>query len=85
MKVAATVPVSPSVTVTSLMVSAGSGSSSVIVPTPIPSPIVAPAAPERLTLKVSSLSSRTSALTTTVTVRVVWPGLKDSAVRGTAV
>ena len=39
--VAATVPALPSVTVTSLIESAGGGSSSVIVPTPWPSAIVA--------------------------------------------
>ena len=41
MNVAATVPALPSVTVTSLIESAGGGSSSVIVPTPWPSAIVA--------------------------------------------
>ena len=48
-KFAFTVPVLPSVTVTSLTDRAGGASSSVIVPTPCPSPIVALTGPERLT------------------------------------
>ena len=48
-KLAFTVPLLPSVTVTSLIESAGGGSSSVIVPRPCPSSIVALTGPERLT------------------------------------
>ena len=66
-KVAVTVPVLPSVTVTSLIESVGSGSSSVMVPTPWPSAIVALIGLVRLTKKVSLASSSRSPLTRTVT------------------
>ena len=71
MKVAATVPVLPSVTATSAIESPGSGSSSVIVPTPCASPTVALTGLERLMKKVSLVSSSVSPLTSTVTGRVV--------------
>ena len=57
MKLALTVPVLPSVTVTSLIDERGMASSSVIVPTPWPSAIVALVGLERLTKKVSFASS----------------------------
>ena len=78
MKVAATVPLSPSVTLTSLIVSAGSGSSSSIVPTPWLSAIVALIAFVRLSVNVSFASSSRSPCTRTVTCLVVWPGEKLS-------
>ena len=77
-KVAATCPESPSVTVTSLIESAGSGSLSVIVPRPCPSAIVAFDGFVRLTKYVSFASSSRSLLTWTVTCFVVWPGVKVS-------
>ena len=78
MKVAATVPLLPSLTVTSLTATAGSGSLSVIVPSPSPSPIVAFDGFERLTKNVSFASSSRSPLTCTVTVFAVCPGVKVS-------
>ena len=78
MKVAATVPELPSVTVTSLTDSAGSASSSVIVPMPCASTIVALPAFVRLTVNVSFGSSRKSPLTMTVTCFVVSPAAKVS-------
>ena len=77
-KFAFSVPVSPSVTVTSLIDSVGVGSSSVIVPTPVASAIAAFVAFERLTVYVSFASSRTSPTTGTVIVRVVTPAGKVS-------
>jgi hypothetical protein len=76
--VATVVPVSPSITLTSLIVSVDGGSSSVIVPMPCPSAIVAFDGFERLTKKVSLASSSVSPLTRTVTVSVVWPAAKVS-------
>ena len=57
MNVAFVVPASGSVTVTSLIESAGSESSSRIVPSPVPSAIAALTAFERSTVNVSSSSS----------------------------
>ena len=74
MNVALTVPVLPSVTVTSLIESDGVASSSVIVPMPCASVTRAPTALERFTANVSSPSSRTSPFTVTVIVFVVSPG-----------
>ena len=79
MKVALAVPALPSVTVTSSTESDGSGSSSVIVPRPWPSAIVAFEAPERPTVKVSSISSSASPIRATSTVFEVWPGVKVSS------
>ena len=75
-KVASTVPVSPSATVTSSTDSAGIGSSSVIVPPPCPSVIVAFVGFVRLTKNVSFASSSRSPLTSTVTCLEVWPAAK---------
>jgi hypothetical protein len=72
-KAAFVVPELPSVTVTSLIESAGSGSSSVIVPTPWLSVMVAFTAPERFRVKVSLSSSIVSPRTGTVMVPVVEP------------
>ena len=75
------VPVLPSFSVTSLIASDGSGvaaSSLVIVPTPWASEIVAPVAPDRFTLKVSSGSTVVSPFTRTVTVAVAWLAAKLS-------
>jgi hypothetical protein len=74
LKLALTVPVFPSVTVTLPTETVGGGSSSVIVPTPVPSAMVTLTASDRLTVKVSSISSSVSPLTRTVAVFVVWPG-----------
>ena len=76
--VALTVPVSTSVTVTSLIESDGMPSSSSIVATPDPSLIVALPGLDRLRRKVSLFSSSVSPATNTVTVRVVWPGANVS-------
>ena len=67
MKVAATVPLFPSVTVTLFTDSDGSGSSSVIVPTPRPSTIVRPWGFERVIVNVSVPSSRASSVIGTAT------------------
>ena len=83
-KVAATVPVLPSVTVTSLTDSVGSASLSVIVPSPVGSEIVALTGFDRFNVKDSSISSSTSPATVTETVRVTWPGVNVIAVRGSA-
>ena len=69
-KLASTVPVSPSVTVALPTETVGGESSSVIVPTPVPSAITALTASARLTVKVSSNSSSVSPLTRTITVFV---------------
>ncbi len=78
MKVAFVAPASPSVTVTSLIESVGSGSSSVIVPRPLSSVIVAAVAFDSSSVKVSSPSSSWSPLTTTVTDLVVSPAANVS-------
>ncbi len=75
-KVALSVPASPSVTPASPTDTSGSASSSVICPTPFPSATFAFEGLERSTAYVSSISSRTSPLTETDTVFVSWPGLK---------
>jgi hypothetical protein len=75
-KVAATVPEFPSVTVTSLIESAGSASSSVIVPMPWLSVIDALTAFVRLSANVSFASSSTSPLTITATCFAVSPAAK---------
>ena len=67
---------SPSTTPVSPIESAGAGSSSVIVPRPLPSPIVPPDGADSVTVNVSSASSRTSPLTSTVTVLLVSPAAK---------
>ena len=85
MKVAATVPESPSATVTSSIESVGSASSSVIVPRPRLSAIVALVWFESVRVYVSSNSSRTSPCTWTVTVFVVSPAANVSVVSGSAV
>ena len=54
-------------------------SSLVMVPRPWLSAMVALVAPLRLTKKVSFASGTVSAITGTVIVRVVWPGVKLSA------
>ena len=76
MNTALVVPLLPSVTVTSLIARAGAASSLRIVPAPLASAMVAPPAPERLTLKPSSASATASPTTATVTVLVVSPGAK---------
>ncbi len=78
LKLAVTVPVSPSVTVTSPIATEGSESSSVIVPSPCASSIDAFKALDRLRKKFSSFSSSASPLTSTVTVFVVSPAAKLS-------
>ena len=71
------VPLSPSARVTSLIARAGGGTSSfVIVPSPWASEIVAPVAPDRLTVNVSSGSTVVSPLTRTVIVAVAWLAAK---------
>ena len=77
-KTAATVPVLPSLTVTSLSEMAGRASSSVIVPVAEPSAIDAPNGLESVTANVSSLSSSRSPLTGTVMVLLVSPAAKSS-------
>ena len=77
-KVALTVPLSPSVTVTLLTESVGWASSSVIVPTPIPSAIVTLDGFDRLSVNVSFASSSVSPWTRTVTCFVVSPAAKLS-------
>ena len=76
--VAFVVPLSPSVTVTSFTESEGAPSSSVIVPTPVPSATDALTAFERLSVKVSSVSSIRSPLTVMLTCLSVWPGVNVS-------
>jgi hypothetical protein len=66
-------PLFPSRIATSLIESDGGGSSSTIVPTPVPSAIVALTGFDRVTVYVSSNSSRTSPLTCTITVADVSP------------
>ncbi len=70
------VPELPSLSATSLMVSAESASSFRIVPRPWLSAMVAFTGLVRLTKSVSSASGVTSPRTVTLTVCVVWPGLK---------
>src|SRR4051794_6836660 len=69
-------PELPSASVTSLIESAGSASSFLIVPTPTLPPIVAFTGPVRFTSRVSSGSGVTSPRTETVSVCVVWPAVK---------
>lgn len=71
-------PPLPSVTVTSSIASVGALSSSVIEPVPVPSRIVALTAFDSETVKLSSISSTMSPLTTTVIVMVVSPAPKVS-------
>ena len=59
---------SASFTVTSSMANTGAGSSLVIVPVPSASPIVAPEAPLKVTVKVSSFSNTASSRIVTVIV-----------------
>src|SRR3990172_5857636 len=72
------VPLLPSVTVAAAIEIDGTASSFVIVPKPVPQAIVAPEAAERMTRKVSSVSTVVSPLTSTVTDFAVSPGLKGS-------
>jgi hypothetical protein len=83
-KEAFALPVSTSVTVTSAIERAGSASLSVIVPSPFASRRVAFEALERLTVKVSSISSSRSPATAIVTVFVVSPASKVSVVAASA-
>ncbi len=78
-------PASPSTTVASLTDTVGGASSSVIVPTACWSAMVEFVGLARLTWKVSLTSSRRSPFTSTVTVRLTWPGAKVSVVDGTSV
>ncbi len=75
-KFALVVPVLPSVTVTSLIDSAGVASSSVIVTSPAPSPIEALVALDSVTLTVSSSSSSASPSVVTAIGCVSTPGIK---------
>ena len=75
-KVRLDVPASGSPAALSFTDSEGSPSSSVIVPVPESSANAAAPGAERLSAKVSSTSSRTSALRVTGTVFVVSPGRK---------
>ena len=84
MNVAAAVAPSPSVTFASLTDTAGNGSSSVIVPIACGSAMVEFVAFERSTRYVSFTSSSESPFTSTVSVRLVWPGLNVSVEGGTA-
>ena len=78
MKTALTVPLFPSATDTSLTDSEGVASSSAIVPRPLSSASVAFTGLERLTVKVSSVSSRASPAIGTTIVRAVSPARKVS-------
>ena len=73
-------PLSPSVTVASPTESAGTPSSSTIVAVPRPAEVgmAAFVAPDRLTVKVSSLSSAVSPVTGTAMVAICCPGLNVS-------
>ena len=73
LNVAVVVPASPSVTETSFTESVGGRSSSVIVPTPEPSEIVALPGLDRVRLKSSLFSSRTSPFTVMAIVVAVAP------------
>ena len=82
-KTAGVVPLLPSVTVALAIESNGEvpgpePSSFVIVPRPVPFSISAPVGFERMTRKVSFVSTAVSPMTNTVTVFAVWPGLKMS-------
>jgi hypothetical protein len=77
-KLALTLPLLPSVTVTSSTATCGRSSSSVIVPWPVGSLIVASTEPDRVTVKFSSISSSRSPATGTVIVCVVTPAAKVS-------
>ena len=79
MNTAGVVPLLPSVTVTSLMLSTGAASSSLIVPTPCPFPIVACVGALRFTTKLRSLCLIVFPSTWTVIVLLVSPGLNVSA------
>jgi len=72
------VPAFPSLTVASPIDRAGGPSSSTMVPTPRASEIVALTGAERFTKNVSLFSSVASSSTATVTVALVWPGVKVS-------
>jgi len=77
-EIASTVPLSPSVTATLLILKLGSASSLLIVPVPVVAAIVTLLGALNITVKVSLASFVGSPLIGTVTIWLLWPGVKVS-------